>query len=430
MAKLIKLNEITNEAELDNILNTKLSVFEDVQGSKIFVNYDGQSFHIKPKSLSSDELNTIDLATQNYYNHAIHYLNSLSDHVKSFINKTWWFCFEYFPDNQPANIEYSHIPLNHLVLTCIYKTTYTYDNDELSEYARLLDVDTLPLIFSGYLNDNAKTAIKYFLNTSEKDLEYIFGESNFAFFFYKFLNPAIHHSFLMDDFQNNLEKLIIRVDNTDISFELLNPLYKRISTSNSTEFVDIYSLILINFVSFCQTVSFKDLKIKGSKKDEMYISLICTLFNMYVEQVMDDLIKFDFVVPTFFDSEKFRINTRLIPNKKTLIYINKNSKIEYMFKVLLASLNKPKKKEVGMFAPSTLELYNNYVKKIDSYLDSLLNKKSEIELARSGLLDFGQFFDIKYDVDGAGDVYLKSLSTELLGKTGEKKKDKYEKSVK
>jgi hypothetical protein len=48
-------------------------------------------------------------------------------------------------------------------------------------------------------------AIKYFINTSEEDLEYIFGEVIY-FFFYKLLNPLSQNSFLMNnDFQKNIE---------------------------------------------------------------------------------------------------------------------------------------------------------------------------------------------------------------------------------
>ena len=122
------------------------------------------------------------------------------------------------------------------------------------------------------LNEKIIEAIKYFLNTSEDDLEYVFGEKTFSFFFYKLLNPQIQNSFLMnDDFQKNLEKLIIRVDGKDVSFEILNPLYKRISDTNSTDFVEIYTLILVNFLNFCQSVDLDQIKIKGSKRDESYI---------------------------------------------------------------------------------------------------------------------------------------------------------------
>ena len=70
-------------------------------------------------------------------------------------------------------------------------------------------------------------------------------------FFYKILNPLSQNSFLMDeDFQKNIEKIIIRCGDNDLSFELLNPLYTRLSDQNDTEFVEIYTLILINFLKF------------------------------------------------------------------------------------------------------------------------------------------------------------------------------------
>ena len=212
MGKLINLNETESQTLLDEIFASEIVVFEDVQGSKIWVNWNGKDFSIKPKSISNQEINLVDLAMQNYYNPAIDYLNSLDIRVKSLLNKKWWFCFEYFPDNQPANIEYERTPKNNLVLSAIYKNgKYDFIIDEIDEYARLFDVDMLPIMFQGVLSERMIEAIKYFLNTSEEDLEYVFGEKSFAFFFYKILNPASENSFLMqDEFQSNIEKLIIK----------------------------------------------------------------------------------------------------------------------------------------------------------------------------------------------------------------------------
>ena len=299
MGKLINLNEAESETLLNEIFEDEIVVFEDVQGSKIWVNWNGGEFAIKPKSISNEPINMIDLAMQNYYNPALEYLNSLDVRVKSLLNKKWWFCFEYFPDNQPANIEYERTPKNNLVLTTIYKSgKYDFIIDEIDEYSRLFEVDMLPIVFQGRLSERMIEAIKYFLNTGEEDLEYVFGEKSFAFFFYKILNPSSENSFLMEDeFQQNVEKLIIRSKIKDVSFELLNPLYKRVSDSNSTDFVEIYTLILVNFLNFCQSLDMKDIKLKGDKKDETYIYLICRLFNFYVGELKQDLLDFDFIVP-------------------------------------------------------------------------------------------------------------------------------------
>jgi len=423
MSKLMKLNEIQDESVLNDIFNNEIIIFEDIQGSKIYVNWNGSNFTIKSKSLSSDPINMIDLAMQNYYNNAISFFNNLDNRVKGLINKKWWFCFEFFPDNQPANIEYNRVPKNNLVLTSICKgNKFDYTIDELEEYARLLDVDVIPVIFKGKLNEKVIEAIKYFLNTSESDLEYVFGEKSFSYFFYKILSPQTQNSFLMnEDFQKNVEKLIIRIDGKDVSFEILNPLYKRISDTNSTDFVEIYTLILVNFLNFCQSIDFNQIKVKGNKRDEVYIYLICKLFNMYLSEVKDDIANFQFTVPEFFDKDKFRINTELIPNKMTKQFISEDKKFEYIFKVILGSFNKKRKKPIGVFTEGTINIFNNFVQMIQEKIDEFFNKKSEIELTRSGLIDFSQWFDVKYDVDAEENVYP-DVYTELEKGKEEKKK--------
>lgn len=406
MSKLVTLNGIDDDSLLDSIFYDDIVIYEDIQGSKIWVNWDGEKFNIKPKSLSSDNISLIDLTMQNYYNPALEYLNSLDSRVKSLLNKKWWFCFEYFPDNQPANIEYSRNPKNGLVLTSINKQgKYDFVVEELEEYSRLFDVDVIPVIYNGVLTDKMIEAIKYFINTSEEDLEYIFGEHSFAFFFYKILNPSSTNSFLMDDFQKNIEKLIIRTSKNDSSFELLNPLYKRISVDNSTEFLEIYTLILVNFLSFSQSIDIETIKIKGDTRDEAYIYLICKLYNIYIGELKEDLLNFDFIVPEFFDKNKFKINTELIRNKLTKEYIKDSDKLEYIFKIILGSFNKKRKKAIGIFTENTVVLFNRFVDTLNSLIDNHLNKSNEIEMMRAGLLDFGEFFSIEYDKDAAGEVY-------------------------
>ena len=425
MGRLITLNETESQELINDIFKDEIIVIEDIQGSKIWVNWNGKEFTIKPKSINNDSINLIDLAMQNYYNPAIDYLNSLDSRIKSLLNKKWWFCFEYFPDNQPANIEYSKVPKNKLVLTSIHKNgKYDFNIDEIDEYSRLFNVDMIPIVFQGRLTERMIEAIKYFLNTSEDDLEYVFGEKSFSFFFYKILNPASDNSFLMDDeeFQNNTEKLIIRTKRGDKSFELLNPLYKRVSDSNSTDFVEIYTLILINFLNFCQSTNIEDIKLKGYKKDEIYIHLISKMYNVYVSEVRDDLLNFDFVVPEFFDKEKFKINTELIENKQTKEYIEEDSKLEYIFKVILGSFNKKKKKPIGIFTENTVILFNKFVDEINKYIETYLNKIHEVELTRAGLLDFDEFFDIQYDIDAEGEVYPDVYSEFTKGAGQDKKK--------
>jgi len=423
---LIKLND--NAELLFDIFNNDIIVFEDIQGAKIWVNWDGHEFKIKPKNLNNDNLNLIDLSLQIFYNPAIDYLNSLSPRVKGLMPKKWWFCFEYFPDEQPANIEYQRVPRHGLVLTSINKSgKYNYTVDEVGEYARLLDVDCLPVLFQGRLSDNMKQAIEYFLATSEDDIEYVFGEQNFGFFFYKMLSPSSKNSFLMDvedgnKFQDNIEKFIIRLIDKDVSFEILNPLYTKMSSENSTEFVEVYTLILVNFLTFCQSVNIEDIKIKGNNREELYIYLMSKLFNIYIGDVKDDIENFEFVVPEFFNKDKFKINKELIENKLTKEYLDESDKLEYIFKVILGSFNKKRKKAIGIFTDNTVILFNKFVDDVNEFLDYRLNKMREREVTRSGLMNFGDYFDISYDVDGAGEVYIGDVWDKLAGENKKKKK--------
>jgi len=246
MTKIAKIKTDLNidTKEFINILEDKnLLIYEDIQGSKIFAKWNGDEFIIKPKSLNCENLNFIDLTVQKYYNSAFNFLHSLPEYITNLLNRNWWFCFEYFADNQPANIEYKRVPKNGLILTCIVKNEkYFYNLDEILEYSKLFDVECLPVIFKGKLNNKQLEVIDLYLNTSEKDLPYIFDEDNFAYFFYKILNPNIKNSFLMldEEFNDNLEKIIIKIDNnSNYSFEILNPMYKKISLKNNTEYTQI-----------------------------------------------------------------------------------------------------------------------------------------------------------------------------------------------
>jgi len=423
MGKIKTLNGVENENILDVIFDNDIIVYEDIQGSKIWVNWDGKQFTIKPKSLTSDAINLVDLAMQNYYNPAINYFETFDKRIKGLMPKKWWFCFEYFPDEMHGNIEYQKTPKHNLVLTAISKSgKFDYTVDEVDEYSRLFDVDSLPVIFQGKLSDGMKEAITYFVNTSEEDLEYVFGENSFAYFFYKLLNPNLTNSFLMEDnFQENLEKIMIRVSDDDITFQILNPLYQRVSNENSTEFTEVYTLILVNFLTFCQSLNLEDIKLKGNRRDELYLYLICKLYNIYISDVREDLINFDFVIPEFFDKEKFKINVELIPNKLTKELIEDNSKLEYIFKVILGSLNKKKKKPIGVFTENTVILFNKFVDDIQTLLDNHLNKIREVQLKNKQLLNFKDFFEIEYDVDGAGESYPQ-VWDEIEASSNDKKK--------
>lgn len=428
MTKIAKIKTLDNSVEFVNILKDKeLLIYEDVQGSKIYVNWTGEKFIIKPKSVKNEALNFVDLAVQKFYNQAYHYLNTLPNYVTELLNTKWWYCFEYFPDEKPAHIEYSRIPKNNLILTCVVKNKkYIYEYDELLEYSKLFNVEPLPVVFKGKLSNKQLEIIELYLNTNEEDLKYVFDEENFAYFFYKILNPRMDSSFLMqDEFNDNLEKIVIKINGkSKYSFEILNPLYKRMELTNNSEHVEIYSIILLDFLNFCQLITLDKYKMNKITKDELYIDLISDLFNEYMNNNFKNIEEWEFVIPPFFKDDKFKINQNLITNEETLSYIKSSDKIEYVFKSILSSFNKMKKKPIGVFDDTTLVNFNLFIKKINETIDKKLKINREYELQKSDLKNFRDYFDLKYDVDSNGDIYIQDFYSEFEKSDDKKKKKK------
>ena len=142
-----------------------------------------------------------------------------------------------------------------------------------------------------------------------------------------------------------------------------------------------------------------------------------------MSEVKEDLLDFEFTIPEFFDKDKFKINSGLIENKVTKDYISSNDKLEYIFKVVLGSFGKKRKKPIGIFTDGTVRLFNLFVDRISDHIEKYLNRMSEMELTRAGLLDFGDFFEIKYDTDADGEVYP-DVYSEIVDKSNEKDKKK------
>jgi len=425
MTQIIKLNNQPDNL-VESLKDKDLLIYEDIQGAQIFVRWNGSKFIIRPKSINSPDLNFVDLAIQKFYNIVFQYLHTLPDYVTNLLSSNWWFCFEYFPDLQPAHIEYKKLPLNNLILTCIVKgTKYKYNDNEIVEYAKLFNVDPLPVIFRGKLNEKQLEIINLFLHTSEHDLEYVFGENNFAYFFYKILNPNLSNSFLMSEFNENLEKIIIRINgNDEFSFEILNPSYEKMNLDNKTEYLETYSLILLNFLEFMQIVNLEKAKLKEITKDELYIELISAIFNEYIENIKKELKDWNLSIPDFFAEDKFKINTFLLKNQKTIELLKSDNKIEYIFKLILSSFNKHKKKPVGIFNDSTLNFFNEVVDRISNYLDDILKINREYLLRNNDLLNFKDYFNVSYSEDADKQIYpdVDKLMNEIP--EGEEKKKK------
>jgi hypothetical protein len=433
MSKLITLSQLNIDNFIDTLRDTELIVYENIQGTKVFFRYDGKEFQLKTRNLSTEPINKVDMALQKYFKPVLDYLESLDERIKKLLPREWWFCCQYFFDTQPAHVRYDLMPTNGLILSSIVKNnSFKFDMGELVEYADLLSIDVQPILFKGKLTEKQLDLITYFLNTSPNDLQYIFGEDNFASFFYKILNPQLGNSVLMHDgvYHDNLDKLIIKA-NSDIemSFSVLNPLYAK-NEDATTDFADTYSILIANFLEYLQSVDIEKLPLRTATGDEMYIEIICALFNGYCKNREQVVVNFEFEIPLFFHDDKYRLDTDLIPNSRTKSLINKHPKLEYMFKIVLSSFRTRKKKGIGVFNDNTLLIFNRAVDDIMGTIDRAMKIEREIALKADNLLNFSDFYSIQYPSDGADQVYpdlYKDLESDIdfggskKGKPGFKK---------
>jgi len=403
MTKIVKLNQMeTPENFISNIRDKEIIVYEDVQGSKIYVNFDGFNIHIKPKSIHNPDINIIDMTTQYFYNKAYIFFHSLSDVVLSLIPKTYVFCFEYFPDEKPANIQYDKTPKNNLILTCIYKKgKYVYDYDELVEYSKLLDVDVLPVLYKGVLSENQLNSINKFIRLSDNDRLHLFGEDSFAKYFYNLLNVNTNNSFLMKDkFNENIEKIILKINgDCEYSFEFLNPIFKRNSEVND-EYIENYSMILIDFMQFLGVVDLKSYKTIGLTKNDIYIDLICRIFNDYMKNQKRSILAWNIPVPEFYHDEKYKLNLSLIKNDITLDNIKNNPILEYILRIVVDNFRIEKKKPIGLFSEQTLVLFNKYVEEIRNTINLKLNLNISTDVLNQKTKTLDEFIQMNKDLEG------------------------------
>lgn len=412
MSKLINLNE-SKESEnfISKIHGKEILIYEQIEGSKIFVQYnaDNNFFTIKPKSVKNDPLNFVDLSIQKYWNLAYSFFHTLPQYITDILNPKWVFVFTYIPSTQTSNQKYNRVPKNNLILTSIIKSgKHIFNYEEILEFSNLFDVSPIPVLYKGKLNEKQIEVLSLYLKTSEEDLKFIFGEDNFAKFFYNILNPYTDNSFLMNDgeFNDNLEKIIIRIDgDNEYSLSILNPLYQKNIEENQTEHSHVFSLILISFLEFLQLKDINKIKVTGLTKDELYVNLISILFNEYIFNMKDDINTWEFFVPNFIKDDKFKINTDLIRNKETQKLIKSSEKIEYIYKVVLGSFKKHKKKPVGIMKESTVKFFNKMVDNISKYIEVILNVNRDYIFQKVDLLNFGEYFNLKFDRDAIGDIY-------------------------
>jgi hypothetical protein len=133
---------------------------------------------------------------------------------------------------------------------------------------------------------------------------------------------------------------------------------------------DMYGIILSDIVEFVSMNGLQKYSLEEGSADERFISLICQIYNDYIKK---NGYKFDGVELdslSFASTPKFDLNAGLIPDTKTRELIKESSINKNIFKIMVASFSRPRKKPSGTVTQMLVDDLKSVSAKIKNKVDA------------------------------------------------------------
>lgn len=391
---------------IDNIFSKYVIINEKMDASAFILEKNKENKINYYKRKGNTPINKIDRILARYYEKPINHFETLDQKIKARIPKGWVFGFEYFADNNPVEIKYDRIPLNNLILSYIHikddkgKIKKTIQNKEdLDNWAEILEVSPPPIIFQGFLNNNQKVSILDFLDTPFEDLIKRFKTESFVKYIITILNPKLKKTFLNNTLDSKIEGIVFRFGKNEeevVLAKLVDPAFTELARRKSRDKInkkpnDIYNLTVLDVMNFIM-VNIRKFKIKGRGFEDRYISFICEVFNKFIDLEGDKYKDLDFEVPNYLRKDYFKAGIDFIDNSYTKELIEQNDSFEQLFKIMIASFRKKKRKSNGIFDRELINQFNGVVDRIHDYIMGI--KEAE------EIPTFGEYVsNIPYDIE-------------------------------
>lgn len=451
MAGIAHLNEIYKKKGkdfLDKLFDSYVTINEKLDASAFAVEKNPVSKKIEFfKRNTVNPISAVDRTLVRYYEAPIEHINGLDEKILNKLPSGWRFGMEYFANTNPQELIYDKAPKNGLVLSYIHvknaagKIVRTIqDKAELDKWADLLQVERAPIIFQGVLNEDQRIKILDFLDTPHDDLTKKFKTESFVKYIISMLNPRMRSTVLNKDLEKPIEGIVFRFgsdDNDVVLAKMVDPIFTQMAQNrvNETDDApnDIYYMTLIDITNYIENLNFKKFKPKGRNFDDRYVNFICELFLKFIEDKGDDYKDVNFYEPAYMKKKEFDINRKMIPNERVLEVIDSNDSFKKLFKIMLASLRKHKKKANNFFSQEVIRQFNGTIDKINQHLTQ--NLRESLNEADAPL--FGEFIaqrgrteveEDEEDLDGeevesGDDADIKGFKTtmDLLSAPGEDK---------
>jgi hypothetical protein len=342
----------------------------------------------------------VDQILSRLYEKPIQYFQSLPKEVTDKLLVGYRYGFRYFHDSKPAMIVYDQIPINGLVLTDIRRLRDDKSIDDLSilnSIADLLRVESPPVLWYGQLDGSQKTRLLEYMRTPEDQLKRKFQTESFTKYIISILNPKLKNSVLKNDLEKPIDSVIFKFlidDGRESVFaKAIDPMIKQINRSMEAgrEPQDLFGIILSDIVEYLKINGLSKYDTVGDTPDERYVNLMCVIYNDYMKKMSYRYEGIEINPLDFAKSPQFEMDTGLISNVTTRDLITQSSINKHIFKILMSTLRKPKRKPTGTVTQSLIDDVIEIADKIE--------KKTKLipEIKESGFPTFEEYYQQKLE---------------------------------
>ena len=372
---------------LENILNKEVVVTEKLNAATLSMQKKQSSemdlnrilTFYKGSGSNKREITIADRVMTTFYSSGMTYLSNLSKLIIDRIPANWTFVFKYFPNHQPSFINYSVLPKNNLVLSCIITSggTKIDDSEDLKSWAEMFDVPYHEPIFKGYLSEYQKEKLRDYVEDGSNN------KDSFARFIITLLNPSLKGSlYQKDGFESPIDGFVFKFISDDgitkpMTAKLIDPFMSALISKNKSKkgYSDNTDVLLSDFTIFMSNQDLDSIVLTKKNDGERYLELFYRLFNRYIKYKKSQLEDFDVdtndIVKESIDTD-FGIDMDKISNETTKKLLKENPEFKSIFKTLLGSFKSKKDdnyKSIVM-SPSIVRLFNNVVDKINCKISS------------------------------------------------------------
>jgi len=401
MAELQSLKSIFQREGLEfiqKLFNNFVIVSEKVGGTRFAFEKteNGLSFFKKEGKITK-----VDRSLSKLYEQPIRYIETLSKDIIKELPEGYRYVFRYFLNTKPEAIQYDNMPLNGLILTDLQRTSdgkMIEDPKILQKISDLLTVQTPPIIWYGKLDDIQKEDLLTFVKTAESELTLLYKTASFTKYVVSILNPKLKKTALNNDLNKPIDSIIFKFISDEnqetISAKVVDPIIANINRDKKVdrEPTDMYGIILSDIVEFIKITGLGQYSLKETEEEDRFLELMCLIYNRYIKKNEYKYEGVEMDPLSFTAVPQFDLNIGFITNEETREFLEKSKMNKIIFRILVSSIIKPKKKPTGTLT----DLLLKELKLIADKISIKVQGKSDIN-KNEGLATFEDFLKRKQE---------------------------------